>query len=143
MSIEVSSDWPQGSVLEFVASRIGAQAADMMPATTAAVLRNGEMIAGVVFNNYHVLDHGSWCEISVAADDRRWLTRGVLRGIFAYPFCQIRATRLQAVCSTDNSRMLSILKRVGFTQEGVLRRAYDGVNDVVVWSMLPDECRWV
>ena len=47
------------------------------------------MAGAVVFNNYHLLHKGSWCEISVAIDDAECVSRRGLRQIFEYPFKQL------------------------------------------------------
>ena len=52
------------------------------------------MAGAAVFNNYHVLHKGSWCEVSVAIDDVEGVSRSVLRQIFEYPFKQLGVSRL-------------------------------------------------
>ena len=141
--ITFSGDLPQSDVLKYVGSRVGLSEADWQPALGAGVLRDGALVGGVVYNNYHVLPLGSWCEISVATDDPACLTRAVLRAVFRYPFVQLGVSRLQAECAATNTRCVSLLKRVGFQLEGTARRAYDGEEDSLMFSMLPEECRWV
>ena len=141
--IEVSAEYPQELILSFVGSHIGLNAKDFQPATTAAVMKDGRMVGGVVFNNYTVLSRGSWCEISVAFDETVAWTSKALGQIFEYPFKQLGVSRLRAETSIDNRRCRSILHRLGFKREGLSRRAYDGEKDSVVYSMLPDECRWL
>ena len=141
--IEVAAEYPKELVLSFVGNRIGLDATDFEPAATAAVLKDGRMVGGVVFNNYTVLPKGSWCEISVAFDETTAWPISALTQVFDYPFKQIKVSRLKAETAIDNSRCRSILKRLGFKREGVARRAHDGEKDSVVYSMLPDECRWI
>ena len=100
-------------------------------------------MAGVVYNNYHVLEHGKWCEISAASDHPRCLTREVLWVMFDYPFRQLGVSRLQAVCAVTNWRSRRLVSRLGFQLEGVTRRAHDGYEDALTYSMLPEECRWL
>ena len=107
------------------------------------MIRDGSLVGGVVYNNYHKLSKGSWCEISAATDDPACLTRGVLWAVFEYPFVQLGVSRLRAECSATNARCVSLLKRLGFMVEGTARRAYDGEADSLCFSMLPEECRWI
>ena len=141
--IEVTGEYPQNLVLDYVAERIGTQADQLQPAVGVAVLQSGKIIGGVVFNNYHKLKNGSWCELSAATDDPSSVSRKVLRVIFGYPFIQLGVSRLKAECSTANERCRSFLVRLGFVLEGISRKAYDGAEDSCVYSMLPSECRWL
>ena len=78
------------------------------------------MLTGAaVFNNYHILDKGSWCEVSVAIDDAECVSRRVLRHIFEYPFKQLGVKRLQAVTAVTNLRCKAFIERLGFQFEGL------------------------
>ena len=141
--LEVSAN-RQSEALDYVAERTGTTAANMQPATGAALLKDGKMAGAVVFNNYHVLHKGS-----VGARYRWRLTtpecvsRRGLRKIFEYPFKQLGVSRLQAVTSVKNLRCREFIERLGFKLEGFGRRAHDGEQDAAVYSMLPAECRWL
>ena len=65
-----------------------------------------------------------------------------MREIFNYPFKQLGVSRLKAETSVKNRRCRSILNRLGFQFEGIMRRAYDGETDSCVYSMLQAECQW-
>ena len=139
--IEVAIDFPQYQIRSFVGERIGVEADLLQPSVGAAVLQDKKLIGGVVFHNYHVLKKGSWCEVSVAFERPFWTRRG-MREIFNYPFKQLGVSRLKAETSVDNSRCRSILERLGFQFEGIMRKAFDGETDSCVYSMLQAECRW-
>ena len=140
--LEVSVDM-QCEAVDYVAERTGTRAVYMEPAIGAALLKDGKMAGAVVFNNYHVLHKGSWCEISVAIDDAECVSRRGLRKIFEYPFKQLGVSRLQAVTAVTNLRCRSFIERLGFKFEGRARKAHDGETDQAVYSMLPAECRWL
>ena len=133
----------QNEALDYVAERIDTTAANMQPAIGAALLKDGKMAGAVVFNNYHILHKGSWCEISTAIDDAGCISRRVLRELFDYPFNQLGVSRLQAATSVANLRCRSFIERLGFRLEGLARKAHDGETDQAVYSMLPAECRWL
>ena len=124
--IELRGDYPQDHVMKYVGDRIGLPAKEFLPASGAAVLRDGAIVGGVVFNNYHPLKSGRIIEISCATDDPGCLTRGILRGIFEYPFKILEVSRLKAECSTGNTRCRNLVERLGFQFEGVMRNGHDG-----------------
>ena len=140
--IEVSTEYPQDLIRGFVGERIGVDPDLLMPSVAAAVLKYGNLIGGVVFHNYHELPKGSICEVSVAFDEPFWTRKG-MRTIFNYPFKQLRVSRLQAATYVGNIHCRSILERLGFQFEGIMRKAYDGETDSCLYSMMPGECRWI
>ena len=95
------------------AERTDTTAANMQPAIGVSVLKDGKLAGAAVFNNYHVLHKGSWCEISVAIDDAECVSRRVLRQIFEYPFKQLGVNRLQAVTSVDEPALPGVHRALG------------------------------
>ena len=133
----------QDALRHYVAQQAGADPEALAPGTGSALGLDGDLVGGVWFHHFHQLAHGSVCEVSVVVEDPRVVSRQIIREFFDYPFRQLKVTRLQAVTATTNTRCVSLLGRLGFTREGVLRRLHDGVVDAVVYSMLPCECRWI
>ena len=113
------------------------------PSAGIGVVLRGDLIAGVVFNNYRPYPNGSTIEASIAATSPNWATRSVLRDFFSYPFIQKDAMRLGVSCRKSNKHARKFVTRLGFRMEGVARRLWDGKHDAVVYSMLPEECRWL
>lgn len=113
------------------------------PSTALGVTLQGDLVAGVVFNNYHPYPTGSTIEASIAAANPQWATRAVLRDFFSYPFIQMGVSRLGVSCRKSNKHARKFVTRLGFKMEGVARRLWDGQTDAVVYSMLPEECRWL
>ncbi len=101
--------------------------------------RQGSLIGGCIFNNYR---HPN-IEATIATTSPRWCSRGVLSGIFAYPFRQLRCTRVTAITEVMNQPARAFLCRLGFQEEGTLRKAFPGGIDAVVHGMLTEECRWI
>ena len=92
-----------------------------------------------MYNNYRILAKGSWCTVNVAIDDPSCITRQVIRQAFEFAFEGMGLSCLRAECK--DPKVSSLLLRLGFKPEGVARRAADGVKDLHVYSMLPEECR--
>lgn len=95
-------------------------------------------LGAVVFHEYRDND----IQMSCAADSPRWLNRSILRALFHYPFKQLQVERVTAFAPARNAHTRSFLARVGFVQEGVMRRGFQD-DDCVIYGMLRDECAWI
>ncbi len=84
-----------------------------------AVLDEGVVIAGVLYNNYHP-DEGI-IEMHAGSLDRRWLTRPVLKAMFSHVFDTFRCQLCVLRVSEFNRSMLRIAKAYGF-QEHIIPR---------------------
>ncbi len=98
-----------------------------------------DIIAGVVYNNWRDAN----IEMTVASDTPRWCSRAVLRGLFWYPFGQIGCHRVTGTTEHTNQSVRAFLCRIGFCEEGVMRRAFRNGSDAVIYGMLREECRWI
>jgi RimJ/RimL family protein N-acetyltransferase len=103
------------------------------------VMADGKVVAGVVWHHYR----GHEIEVSAAADSPRWARKGVLRQLALYPFVQLGCVRVSAFATSDNPRSQRLIEGLGATLEGRLRRAFDGERDILAYSLLRDECRWI
>lgn len=138
-------DQPQ-LVAAWVALQLGwKDPAAFEPCYAIGVVRGDKPIAGFVYNNYHTdingLPHS--IELSVASTDPRWMTRQTVRAMFAYPFTHLGVKRLQAQTSVSDAGVNSIMQRLGFTREGLLRCARIEGGDAYAWGMLTNECTWI
>ena len=116
---------------------------DFGPMTTMGVFDvagdRPALIAGAVFHRFRGFD----IEITFAADTPRWATRGVIRAILDYPFNQVGCERVTTIVGRRNKRSRRLQKGLGFKEEGIVRRGYDGRQDAVIYGMLRHECRWL
>lgn len=101
--------------------------------------RNGKLVAGCVYHRWRGFD----CEVTFAAITPRWTLPQNVTPLFHYPFVQRACTRITLIIGANNKAALRTNIRLGFKVEGVVRRAYDGVNDAIVLGMLKTECRWI
>ena len=104
--------------------------------------RNGRMACGAVFNNYRRMFYGDAISVCFAGEPGS-LTRPVLRTFFSYVFGQPRMVRLESACSVKHKEARALNERVGFVQEGVSRKGWDGRTNAIHWRMLRSECRWL
>lgn len=59
-----------------------------------------------------------------------------------HAFSKFNTNRVYAHCTTDNKKSISLLRRIGFTKEGLLRervKLEDGYMDVFLFSLLKKE----
>jgi RimJ/RimL family protein N-acetyltransferase len=101
---------------------------------------NGELIAGVVFNWY---TGPSICMHVAAEPGKRWLTRDFLFRVFAYPFLQLKCSRVTGLVRTDNLAAQRFDEHLGFVREGVIRKGATDGTDFILYGMLKEECRWL
>lgn len=102
--------------------------------------QDGELIAGVGYNIYTV---AAICMHVAAVPGKRWMTRDFLWRAFAYPFLQLKCNRVTALVRVDNEESKRFVLHLGFKYEGLLRQAANDGQDMIVFGMLRDECRWL
>jgi RimJ/RimL family protein N-acetyltransferase len=108
-------------------------------ARAIGVAREGRLIAGVVFDNYRRTN----VEVTIASDDPAWCRKGVLAGLFAYPYETLRVRRITALIPAGNERSIKLCKGLGFTAEGVHRALFPDGSDGISLGLLRENCRWL
>jgi len=127
------------AVGEFICQQLGVTLEDMHPFTAMGVAIDGKIVAGVLYNNYRKHD----IQLTAAAIDSRWMTKGVLTEIFTYPYSQLGCARTTAVTGRKNLRTRKLLEGLGYRLEGVCRKGLDGKQDAFVYGMLKADCKWL
>ena len=117
-------------VARFVGERVGAIICP--PFTCMGVEKDGEIVVGVIFNNFN----GASIEISVAGSV--W-TRGFLQAVGAYVFDQLKCCRMQI--TTEQETVARVSERMGGKREGVLRNKFGRGRDGIVLGILDTEYR--
>lgn len=108
---------------------------------TMGFLWQGKLVGGLIFSDYRP-GHDVWW--SIYTMDKNWCQRRVLKTIFQTAFKDLKCTRINVLVAADNIKSLRLVKKLGFVQEGYLRRfqARDK-KDCYLFSMLPEECRFL
>lgn len=113
---------------DFVSTIMFGRPGEIVNYCSMAVVRDGELVAGILYHNYYP-DTGV-VEISGAAIDKRWMTRGVVCDMFSMPFerlgCQLIAMRT----SEHNSSVRNILERYGVSSVTIPRMR--GINEAEI-----------
>lgn len=125
-------------VVEWVAKRTN-EFGNFGAAVALGVERDGELVGGVVFNDYN----GVNINMHVAAvAGSYWLNRGFLWMCFDYPFRQLKVKRVTGLVGEGNARARQFDEKVGFKLETRLKDAHP-TGDLLVYVMRPDDCRWL
>lgn len=111
----------------------------MMPCTSIGVARHGRFVAGLVYNNFRWTD----IQVTVAADDKRWCTRQVMREVHRYPFIQLGCLRVTCIVEEGNRPTLAFLEHWGFEREGVHPFLFRDGSAGVSLGLYRDKCRWL
>lgn len=99
--------------------------------------RDGRLVAGVMYECWN--DASLW--IHVAGEGKHWLTREFLRVAFDYPFGQLKAKVLVGLVPANNERARRFDEHLGFKYLATIPHGHkDG--DLLIYTMLADECRW-
>lgn len=130
-------------ISNWVSQRIGY--IDFGLCTAIGVARNNTLVAGIVYSNYikSPQGHPISIEISMNSIDKRWCSRDNLNALLSYPFIQLGVKRVQSTCAKKDKTTRKFLERLGFTLEGVGRKAWPLGGDCTVYSLLRHECRWL
>jgi RimJ/RimL family protein N-acetyltransferase len=103
------------------------------------VEEKGVLLAVAVFDRYR----GHDIEISFAADSPRWARRGVIRGIFHYPFVQLGCVRLTTITAENNTRARRLDEGLGFVLEGIHPNGLAPGVTAVSYGMQRSKCKWL
>lgn len=102
--------------------------------------RDGELIAGVVYEDYT----GNAIQGHVAAEHgSRWMTPSFLWACFYYPFKQLGVRCMYGQVSAANLAAQRLDEHLGFKRLAVLEGAAPGGEDLIIYVMRPEECRFL
>lgn len=130
MRFELVSETGDGPLMRWAGEKFGAFFSP--PATVIGLLDNGKPVCAGIFNDYT----GENIELSVVAEGI--IPRRFLQFCAEYAFNHVGCVRVTARSRASNTRVASLAKRLGFTQEGRLRRFY-GDEDAILYGLLRDE----
>ena len=118
-------------VARFVGERVGAII--YPPFTCMGIERDGEIVAGAVFNCFT----GHDVEVTVAGHG--W-TRGFFRAVGDYVFGQLGCVRMQV--TTEQETIARVSERMGGKREGVLWNKFGRGRDGIVLGVLDTEYKF-
>lgn len=102
--------------------------------------RDEELVAGVVYEDYT----GKAVQAHIAGKPgRKWMTPRFLWAIFYYPFKQLGVDRIYCFVSSSNAESMRLAEHLGFKVHSVLEGAARDGNDMIIYSLHRDECRFL
>lgn len=102
--------------------------------------RDGEIVAAALYVEYN----GTNIFIHLAGSPgKRWLTRDFLYWLFHYPFIQLGCRRISAWVESSNADSVRFIEHLGATREAVLEKAGREGDDVYVYRMFREDCKYV
>ncbi len=100
------------AVKMWIEQRIWDDGRELPSSVTMGVFEDQKIVAGVAFHDFQ--PKAGVIEISAASENKRWLTRNVLKNIFGYVFNDARCQMCVARIDPDNTSLLRIFKAYGF-----------------------------
>ena len=94
-----------------------------------AVVHGGAMVAAAILHNYDA--EAGVIQISAASDDKRWMTRPVLRGLFGYAFNELACQAVVQRCDTGRNDLARMFKAYGFKRYDIPRLRGRGKAEAV------------
>lgn len=83
-------------------------------------------------------------EMSIAAINPKWATKGNIRAFLHYPFEQLNVGHVRAVIHHKNKRARRMVERIGFQHEGTLRQAAEDGKNLMIYGMTrEDAVKWL
>jgi RimJ/RimL family protein N-acetyltransferase len=121
----------------WVAQQVG-QTCDWGSFYSLGIVRDGEIIAGVVFNNFNGAN--ATCHIAISKFSRVMPAMIEHSCKYAFEFCGLK--RLTGMVPSNEPKILAFDKHLGFEEEFVMKDGAPGA-DMHVLVMWPDKCRWL
>lgn len=114
---------------------------DFGPCAALAVVRDREVVGGVVFSNFR--PEAGDIEVSGAVAPGFRIGPAGLRRALRYAFVQLGCRRITARTGRRNAEARAFLERLGFRLEGVQRGGFDGRQAMMLYGMLKEDCRFL
>lgn len=118
-------------VSDFVSDKIGRGLCP--PFTALGIERDGEIIAGAIFNVFEAED------VHVTISGTGW-TKGFLAEVGHYVFTVLKKSRITAL--TEQEKVVSFGLRLGGRVEGVMRDHFGPGRDATIIGILKNEYRF-
>lgn len=126
-------------VARFV-SGINGRETDFGPFRAIGVTLDGELVAGIVYNQFRGYD----LSMHVSATSPKWCSRKIVGTLLAYPFVGLGCVRVTAQIAVSNDKARKLLRQLGFHVEGWHPLAWEGVEDALSFGMTRiDASRWI
>lgn len=108
--------------------------------TGIVLKRDDEIIAAALYIDYN----GTNVVVHLAGTPgRRWLNRDFLKWMFHYPFEQLKCVRITSWVDETNVDSRRFVEHIGAKHEATLSKAGTGGQDLLLYAMFKEDCRYV
>ena len=128
-------------LLAYIAGKVGVMPANLigtLPFQVASVIRDGRPMGAVLYTNFR-----QYSVEMIVAGEPGWITRAGIRAAFHYPFEVLGVWTVLAMTARNNAASRELQKRIGFTEQGVIPMSRVRSEDMILYSMTRDRCRWL
>ena len=122
----------------WVCQRTGGQYFPDCGARAIGLVRDGNLVAGVLFEHYN----GRSIAMHVAGEGRDWMTRDFLMECFRYPFVQLGVHKIIGLVDSSNRDARRLDEHLGFHMEAKIAGAAPR-GDLMVYTMTREQCRFL
>lgn len=99
---------------------------------------DGQLRAVAVFCEFV----GNMCNFHLCSTGNHWMSKQFLWAMFDYPFEKLGVKVILAHVRGSNTKSLNLSRKLGFKELGRIPEALDD-GDLVIFTMQPNECRWL
>jgi hypothetical protein len=121
----------------WVADQVG-QTGDWGSFYAMGVESKGELIAGIVFNNFNGAN--ATCHIAVERPNKAFVKLLEAAADYAFNLCGLK--RLTGMVPSNEPHILAFDKHLGWEEEFIMKDGAPGA-DMHILVMWPDRCRWL
>lgn len=101
--------------------------------------RDGEIVAGIVMNNYN----GTNAAVHMAVDKPGKDMLTLFKLFCEYAFVQCGLKRITGLVPSDKPDVVAFDKKIGFEEEFVMKFGAPDGADMHILVMWPEKCRWL
>ncbi len=102
--------------------------------------KDGDLVAGVLYEGFN--GQNVWMHVA-GAPGSRWMNRELLRYSFHYPFNEMGVRRISGYVNASNTQARRLDEHLGFVPEARLRGAAPDGDDVILYVMWRENCRFL
>jgi hypothetical protein len=128
-------------IVSYLASKTGTDSQTLigdMPFAAASIVKAGRPMGAVLYTNFR-----HYSVEMTAAGEPGWLTRADIRRAFYYPFVDLGAWTVLCLVKRTNAPSRELMRRLGFTEQGVIETGKGKPSDIILYSLTRDKCRWL
>jgi len=104
------------------------------------VARGDALVGACLYTDYRPCPGGG--NIMMYAAGHGWLSRRVIAVMLGHPFKRLNCHRITVTIRRGNKASRKLVEDLGFVLEGKVRRGFNLREDMTIYGLLRDECRW-